>query len=117
MKRLLCLLLLTNVGYAQVPAQPIRRDSVPDIFPPRVDSPRVDSPDLMPNRRPNNSFYRYRAGQSTIMRATLDNMAVKIPDSSTHYTMLRSFRKYGKPEEPPTQFLRPMKPVLPKKYK
>ncbi|SFC35549.1 hypothetical protein [Spirosoma endophyticum] len=112
MKRLLCLLVLTNVGYAQVPAQSIRRDSVPEVFP-----LRVDSPDPMPNRRPNNSFYRYQAGRSTVMRATLDNMAVKIPDSSTHYTMLRSFRKYGKPEEPPTQFLRPMKPVLPKKYK
>ncbi|WP_461113429.1 hypothetical protein [Spirosoma jeollabukense] len=109
MKQLLCLLFLTNVGYAQVPAQSVRRDSVPEVFP-----PRVDSPDRMPNARPNNSFYRYHAGQST-RRATLDNMPVKIPDSSTHYTMLRSYGNYEKPEEPPMQFLKPMKPVLPRK--
>lgn len=50
-----------------------------------------------------------------MMRATLDNMPVKVPDSSTHYTMLRSFQKYVHPEEP-MRILKPQLRIIPKKF-
>lgn len=106
MKTLLLLLLVTGCAYAQAPTKAVRRDSLPGIFP----------PDLMPNARPNNSFYRDHRDPKNVMRATLDNMPVKVPDSSTNYTMLRSFGNHVKPNEPPMQFLKPMLPVLPKKH-
>lgn len=106
MKTLLVLLLVSGYAYAQAPTKSIRRDSLPEIFP----------PDLMPNARPNNSFYRDHRDPKNVMRSTLDNMPIKVPDSSTNYTMLHSFRNYGKPSEPPMQFLKPVLPILPKKH-
>ncbi|MBC8151657.1 MAG: hypothetical protein H7Z72_01970, partial [Bacteroidetes bacterium] len=89
------------------PATSIRRDSVPHVFP----------PDLMPNVRSGNSFYRYKSDPANVMRATLDNMPVKVTDSTTQYTMLRSRQTYLKPAEPPMRFLKPVPPVLPKNWK
>ncbi|MBN8825558.1 MULTISPECIES: hypothetical protein [unclassified Spirosoma] len=62
---------------AQVPTTRIRNDSVPSVFP----------PDLMPNVLPNNSFYRHPMDPKNVVRATLDNMPIKVPDSSTSYTI------------------------------
>jgi len=103
MKLFFLFVLLTGCAYAQMPANRIQRDSIPSVFP----------PDLMPNARSTNSFYRYQMDPRTIMRATLDNMPVKVPDSSTHYTMLRSFQKYVKPEEP-MRILKPQPRIIPK---
>lgn len=113
MKQLLFLLVLSvSYGYAQTPLTHVRRDSVPEerhrnVFP----------PDLMPNVRTDNSFYRYKSDPATVMRASLDNMPVKVADSTTRYTMLRSGQKFLKPDEPPMRFLKPVPPVLPKNWK
>lgn len=106
MKTLLGLLLLTGYAHAQSPAQLIRQDSLPKVFP----------PDHIPTVRPNNSFYRYPTDPANVMRATLDNMPIKVPDSSTHYTMLRSYQKYRKPEEIPMPLIKPMPHILPKRF-
>ncbi|WP_461106293.1 hypothetical protein [Spirosoma koreense] len=131
MKTLLGLFLLTGVAYAQEPLKPVRRDSLPSVDSPGVDSPgfilpglnspdRVSSDesttDLMPNARPNNSFYRYRTDSRQITRATTDHMSVKVPDSSMQYTMLQVSPKRARPKSPTPHFLRPMPPVLPKKF-
>ncbi len=110
MKLLLGLLLLAGGTYAQTPAKAIRLDSIPagKIAP-------ILPPDLMPNVRPDNSFYRDHRDPENVVRATLDNMPVKVPDSSTNYTMLRSFGQPIKPNEPPTQRFKFMPPVVPKK--
>ncbi|MVM30186.1 hypothetical protein GO755_09085 [Spirosoma sp. HMF4905] len=106
--KLICLLLFaTSCAYAQLPTTVIRRDSMPSVFP----------PDLMPNVRPNNSFYRYPTDSPNVVRATLDNMPVKVPDSSTNYTMMRSFQPYVMPQQQPQLFLKPMPRVVPKKFK
>ena len=68
----------------------------------------------MPVVRPNVSFQRYSA---TLMRASTDNMAVKIPDSSTVYTMPKLYLNYRKPEKSAQQFLKPMPRVVPKKFR
>lgn len=107
MKLFLLLILLSSSAYAQIFRAGERRDSLPEVLP----------PDLMPNARPNNSFYRYPTDAKNVMRATLDNMPIKVPDSSTNYTMMRSFPPYRKPQEPPLQFLKPMPPVVPKKFR
>ncbi|GAB3545106.1 hypothetical protein [Spirosoma fluminis] len=106
MKQFICLLLLSEYTYAQVPAAAIRRDSVPAVFP----------PDHMPNVVPNVSFYRYPTGPATIMQADLDNMPVKQPDSSITYAKkLRSIQPYIAPEQP--LFLKPQLQVLPKNWR
>ena len=106
MKTLLVLLFFTSHIYAQPPQRAIRRDSMPNVLP----------PDLMPNVRPGNSFYRHHLDPPNVVRATLDNMPVKVPDSSTNYTMLRSNQRPWKPAEPPMQLLKPIRPVLPKTF-
>lgn len=103
MKLLLFLLLLTGSAYAQAPASMIRqlpagRDSMPRVFP----------PDLIPNVAPANSFYRYKFDPPNVMRATLDNMPIKRPDSSGRYTMLRWYPRYQMPI--PQPFTRPLIP-------
>ncbi|WP_155297231.1 hypothetical protein [Spirosoma aerolatum] len=77
--RLVCILTLFSItcAMAQAPATRIRKDSLPSVFP----------PDLMPNVQPNNSFYRHPMDPKTVVRATLDNMPIKVPDSSTSYTI------------------------------
>lgn len=107
MKTLLALLFLTGYAYAQSPAQLIHRDSVPKVFPP-------DDP--MPNVRPENSFYRYRSDPKNVMRATLDNMPIKVPDSSITYLMKQKSLRYRQPAEP-TPFLKPMPRIVPKKFR
>ncbi|WP_461043096.1 hypothetical protein [Spirosoma harenae] len=106
--KIVCLffLLLTGIAYAQVPSSIIRRDSLPKVFP----------PDIMPNARPNNSFYRHPNDPKNVMRATLDNMPIKVPDSSTQYIILRSYQKYLKPDEPQI-FLKPMPKIVPKRFR
>jgi hypothetical protein len=117
MSRLFILLpvLLTSYGFAQTPLTRVWRDSVPE------EHRQVFPPDLMPNSRTDNSFYRYKSDPATVMRATLDNMPVKVTDSTTRYTMLRSYPNYVRPNEPPSfpfmPFLKPVPPVLPKNWK
>ena len=105
MKTLLAFLLITGCACAQTPQRVIRRDSVPDVLP----------PNLMPNARPGNSFYRDPLDPPNVVRATVDNMPVKVPDSSTNYTLLRSNQRLWKPNGSPMPFLKPMRPVLPRK--
>ena len=109
MKQLIFLFLLSGYAYAQVPATAVRRDSLPRVFP----------PDHMPNAAPNVSFYRYSTDPHTIMRADLDNMPVKLPDSSTIYAKkLRSLEPYVTPEQQPYHpFLKPQLRVLPKNWR
>ncbi|MBD2755702.1 hypothetical protein [Spirosoma validum] len=107
MKTLLALLFLSGCAYAQSPAQLIRRDSIPEVFP----------PDHMPNSRPNNSFYRYHSDPKNVMRATLDNMPIKVPDTSVTYIMEQKYLRHRQPAEPPTQFLKPMPRIVPKRFR
>lgn len=74
--KLVFLLLLADCAYAQTPATLIRRDSVPDKV-----------VNLMPSARPGNSFYRDPNDPPRVVRATLDNMPTKGPDSSVQYMM------------------------------
>ncbi|GAB3698261.1 hypothetical protein GCM10027592_23170 [Spirosoma flavus] len=110
MKRVtLLLLFLSGFAHAQVSSSFIRRDSVPSVFP----------PDVIPNARPNNSFYRYHSDPNYVLRATLDNMPVKVPDTSTYYSALRPYRHFQKnlrQEEMPS-FIKPMPNVLPRRFR
>ncbi|MFD2574048.1 hypothetical protein ACFSUS_25655 [Spirosoma soli] len=114
MKLIACLLLLGVYAYVQVPATAIRHghtsmrsDSMPSVFP----------PDLMPNIGANNSFYRYKSDLPNVVRATLDNMPVKVPDSSIQYSALPVLPTYPKPNQPAVPFIKPLPPVLPKHWK
>ncbi|HLL95969.1 MAG TPA: hypothetical protein VK404_13400 [Spirosoma sp.] len=103
MKSLLMLLLITGYVYGQSPAKSVRRDSVPKVYP----------PDRMPTTRPYNSFYRNHLDPPNVVRATLDNMSISVPDTTKNYTMLPSYPPHS--GEPPMRQLRPKPPVLPKK--
>jgi len=70
------LLLIAGCACAQTPAITVRRDPVPD-----------KAVDPMPTVRPGNSFYRDPNDPPRVLRATLDNMPVKGPDSPVRYTM------------------------------
>lgn len=107
MKILLFIFMLTGFGYAQTPATAVRRDSMPSVLP----------PDFMPNTGANNSFYRSKSDPKNVIRATLDNMPIKVPDSSMDYTMLRPPKTYLRPNHPPTPFMYPVPPILPKYWK
>lgn len=72
------LLLFAGCAHAQTPATTVRRDSVPG---------KIINP--MPVVRPGNSFYRDPNDPPRVVRATSDNVPVKGPDSSVHYTIQR----------------------------
>ncbi len=74
--KLIFLLLMAGCAYAQTPVATVARDSVPD-----------KGVNLMPTVRPGNSFYRDPNDPPRVVRATLDNMPIKGPDSSMQYTM------------------------------
>ncbi|RAI78127.1 hypothetical protein HMF3257_35830 [Spirosoma telluris] len=94
--RFACLFLfITSFAYAQVPGTAVRRDSMPLVFP----------PDLMPTARPNNLFYRDQTDSKNVIRATLDNMPVKVPDSAMIYTMRQSGQPYRRPQQLFPRFL------------
>ncbi|GAB3990585.1 hypothetical protein GCM10028807_18070 [Spirosoma daeguense] len=98
-------LLLSGCAYAQAPYSIIRRDSLPSVFP----------PDVMPNARPNNAFYRHPSDPNNVLRATLDNMPIKVPDTSLTYSSLRDFSPHRRQQVLP--FLKPMPRILPKRFK
>ena len=116
MNKLLYLLLISGCAYAQVPVKSIRKDSIPEER--RLALPNLDLSSIMPTARPTNSFYRDPKDGPNIVRATLDNMPVKVPDSSTIYTMPGAERyRYRKGLiEPPTLFPKPFPPIAPKKH-
>ncbi len=70
------LFLIAGCASAQTPATTLRRDSIPD-----------NAISSMPAFRPGNLFYRNPSDPPSVVRATLDNMPVKGPDSSVQYTM------------------------------
>ena len=77
MNRLVILLILVaGKTYAQskVPAESIRLDSMRCLH-------------TMPNARPSIGFYRNPKDPANVIRSTLDNMPVKVPDTSIIYTM------------------------------
>lgn len=77
MTRLSILLILLSGGaYAQsnVPTELIRLDSTRRL-------------NTMPNARPSIGFYRNPKDPAGVRRSTLDNMPVKMPDTSVIYTM------------------------------
>ncbi|WP_338868256.1 hypothetical protein WBJ53_17055 [Spirosoma sp. SC4-14] len=74
---ILFLFLISGYAYAQRPVTISRRDSIP------ADVPM----DRMPNSRPGNSFYRDSRDPQNVVRATLDNMPVSVPDTLAYYTM------------------------------
>ena len=102
-------LLLSGYAYAQAPYSIIRRDSLPSVFPPDV------IPNAIPNARPNNSFYRHPSDPNNVVRATLDNMPIKVPDTSVYYSMLRSNTPFRYQQLP--NFQKPYPRILPKRYK
>ncbi|UFH52919.1 hypothetical protein [Spirosoma sp. KNUC1025] len=112
MKTLVGLLLLTGSAIAQSPTQMIRRDSLALVL-----LPTGDLPVPMPTVRPDNSFYRTPANSQNLLRATLDNMPVKTPDSSTHYTMLQSYPQLPKLNEQAAPLVKPTPRTGPKKFK
>ncbi len=87
MKTLFVLLLLTGYAHAQTPRSPIRRDSLP----------KGSLTELMPNARPSNSFYRDPRDSPNVVRATLDNMPIHMPDTSVIYTIQQSKQRYRMP--------------------
>ncbi|SOD80495.1 hypothetical protein [Spirosoma fluviale] len=120
-KLLPVLLLFAGFAYGQSPMASIRLDSLPEVgshkvFPPEVHTPFRRSPGMMPTTRPRNSFYRYPTDPPNLVRATLDNMPVKVPDSSTYYTMLRSFGQPYRLVEPPGSLQKMLLPDLLKKH-
>ncbi|WP_460955116.1 hypothetical protein [Spirosoma litoris] len=107
MKLVYLLLFSTSCAYAQVPATAVRRDSLPSGF----------SVSQMPIVGSNNSFYRSPTDPKNVVRATLDNMPIKVPDSSTNYTMMRSYQLHANPQQQPQLFLEPLPKIIPKKFK
>lgn len=89
-------LFMASYVHAQVPSANVRRDSLPI------------TPDAgkMPSARPNNSFYRAAGDPDNVVRvvrATLDNMPIKVPDSSTRYTIQQmpgTYRRQNRPGLP-----------------
>ncbi|NDU95440.1 hypothetical protein [Spirosoma terrae] len=86
----LLFLLMASYVHAQIPSTNVRRDSLPV------------TPDAgnMPNVRPNNSFYRAPGDPDNVVRATLDNMPIKVPDSSTRYSIQQmpgTYRRQNRP--------------------
>jgi|GEM_PF-2469126 len=78
MKRsVLFLFLISGYAHAQVLIPVSRLDSIPSDVP----------MDRMPNSRPGNSFYRDSRDPQNVVRATLDNMPVSVPDTAAYYTM------------------------------
>ncbi len=90
MKAFLILLLLTGSAYAQPPGARVRRDSLPDS----------SLTGVMPSIRPSNAFYRDKRDPKNVVRATLDNMPVMVPDSSVDYPMMRPKQRYRMPYPP-----------------
>lgn len=84
------LFLIAGCASAQTPAITTRRDSIPDKA--------IRS---MPAVRPDNSFYRDPNDPPRVLRATLDNMPVKGPDSSVQYTMQQKpdYRSKSRPRK------------------
>jgi len=62
-------------------------------------------------RRMGTPFYRNPGDPQHVVRAELDNMPIKTPDSSLQYTILRSSmpNRYGRPALPP-EGITPKKP-------
>ncbi|WP_461128964.1 hypothetical protein [Spirosoma aerophilum] len=103
-KRLfICCCLLTGSAFAQAPTKTVRRDSIP-----------VNGPIPMPTARQSNSFYRNPGDPPTIVRATVDNMPVKVPDTSMNYTMLRLNEQPLRLNQPPTLVVPPSFKISPK---
>ena len=93
---LVLLLLMAGHAHAQTSGALIRRDSLPD------DSPA----DRMPNARPSNSFYRDPRDPKNVVRATLDNMPVRVPDSAVNYKIMQSKQRYHMPMPGPNALRR-----------
>ena len=98
------LLLIAGYANAQLPVSTARPDSIPDIH----------SPGKMPYVRPGNSFYRDHRDPNNIVRATLDNMPVKVPDSSEQFTMQQVYPPYQYRIEP-NRLFPGLRPILPGK--
>lgn len=107
------LISLAGAAHAQRPATVFRRDSLPPVFPPDTDEPGNPSP--MPRVRPGNSFYRHRTDPPNVVRATLDNLPVLMPDTAIHYSALRPTRPAPRflpalPQRPMPPFPRRLRP-------
>ncbi|GAB3794223.1 hypothetical protein GCM10028819_07250 [Spirosoma humi] len=70
----------------------------------------------MPAVRPTNSFYRDPKDGPGVVRATLDNMPVKVPDTSMMYTMPGANRHPKTLLDPPTLFPKSFPQLTPKKH-
>ncbi|AKD55823.1 hypothetical protein [Spirosoma radiotolerans] len=114
MSKLLYLLLISAYAYAQGPVKSIRKDSIPEER--QRFSPDLNESSRMPTARPNNSFYRTPKDGPNIVRATLDNMPISVPDSSTTYTMPGARRYPNGPIEPPGLYPKTVPHITPKKH-
>lgn len=70
----------------------------------------------MPTVRPNTSFYRDPRDGPNIVRATLDNMPVKGPDTSMTYTMPGASLYPKGPIDPPSLIPKVFPHITPKKH-
>jgi len=94
--RFLYLFLLTgSAAYAQ---EKIELEAAPE-------TPKATP---MPTARPDLGFYRKPTDPKDVVRSTLDNMPVKVPDTSIVYTMPQRGSKYTP---------KPLIPFLPQKPK
>lgn len=114
MNKLLYLLLISSCAFAQAPVNSIRKDSIPEEKKRFLPDKSSSSP--MPTVRPNNSFYRDPNDGPNIVRATLDNMPVKGPDTSMTYTMPGASIYPKSLIEPPNMIPKIFPPITPKKH-
>lgn len=85
------LFIMTAIGCRFVQAQSVQ----PTPKQPALsDSTKLSRPPVFPM---GTAFYRKAGDPANVVRAELDNMPVKIPDSSQQYKMQNSYNRYGNP--------------------
>ncbi|GAB3782433.1 hypothetical protein GCM10028818_38280 [Spirosoma horti] len=114
MNKLLYLVLISGCAYAQVPIESIRKDSIPEKR--QRFLPDINSSSSMPAVRPNNAFYRDPKDGPNIVRATLDNMPIKVPDTSMTYTMPGASLYPKGPIDPPGLYPKVFPHITPKNH-
>ena len=108
MKLLLFLIVLSGCAFGQVPVKAINPDSLST-----EETGNTLPFNQMPVVRTDVSFQRYSAN---LMRASTDNMTVKRPDSSMHYTMQQLYPQSVQPDKRGQQFIKPMPRIVPKRF-
>ncbi|WP_040006512.1 hypothetical protein [Fibrisoma limi] len=107
MKTLGMLLILMTVGCWLVQAQSVQ----PTPKQPALsDSTKLSRPPVFSM---GTAFYRKAGDPANVVRAELDNMPIKIPDSSQQYRMQNSYNRYGNPPQNRVEELLPKNLQIP----